>query len=147
MKKVIWILPCLVLMGGFLPLESQEKQADPLKRLMLVKLKSSQLLLEGLAIADFAKISNSAEELIRISKQEEWHVLRTPKFQLFTNEFQRAAGDVAQKARDKNIDGVTLSFFELTMSCVRCHKYVREVRDARLDLRTPPVVVRTERRG
>ena len=30
------------------------------------------------------------------------------------------------------MDGTTLAFFEMTMSCVRCHQYVREIRDARL---------------
>ena len=34
------------------------------------------------------------------------------------------------KAKAKNIEGVTLAYFEMTMSCVRCHTYVREIRDA-----------------
>jgi hypothetical protein len=39
-----------------------------------------------------------------------------------------------KKAKDKNIDGVALAYVDVTLSCVRCHEYVREHRrDARLD--------------
>jgi hypothetical protein len=59
-------------------------------------------------------------------------VYKTPKYELQSNEFRRAAENVVAKAKLRNIDGVTLAYFELTMSCVRCHGYVREIRDARL---------------
>ena len=29
-------------------------------------------------------------------------------------------------ANEKNIDGSTLEFFDVTLNCVRCHKYVRK---------------------
>jgi len=100
--------------------------------IMQEKLKDAQKLLEGIALADFKKITVSAEELIQLSKTAEWQVHNTPKYELFTNEFRRAADGVIAKAKVKNIDGVTLAYFEMTMSCVRCHTYVREIRDARL---------------
>jgi hypothetical protein len=56
---------------------------------------------------------------------------KQPRYQQFSNEFQQAAEDVAAKARAKNMDGVTLAYFDMTRSCVRCHQYLREVRDAR----------------
>jgi hypothetical protein len=99
---------------------------------MADKLKNGQLLLEGMALGDFDKISRSAERLIQISKTAEWFVYRTPRYELHTNEFRRAAETVIQKARDRNLDGVALAYFDMTMSCVRCHQNVREVRDARL---------------
>ncbi len=39
-----------------------------------------------------------------------------------------------RKAKDKNLDGVTLAYMDLTMSCVRCHQYVRDTRDASLSV-------------
>jgi hypothetical protein len=57
---------------------------------------------------------------------------KTPRYEMHSNEFQRAAETLIRKAKDKNIDGTSLAFFEMTMSCVRCHQYVREIRDARL---------------
>jgi len=45
---------------------------------------------------------------------------------------RRLRKEIAKKARAKNMDGVTLAYFDLTKSCVRCHEHLREVRDARL---------------
>src|SRR5579862_1771713 len=98
---------------------------------MMEKLDKSKMLLEGIAMSDFQKIGTSAEGLIQLSKTAEWFVFRTPRYELHSNEFRRAAENIAQKAKDKNLDGVTLAYFDLTMTCVRCHQYVREVRDAR----------------
>ena len=104
------------------------------EKLMAAKLKHSQVLLEGIAIGDFKKISASAEELLQLTKTEEWLAYKTPRYGVHSNEFQRAAETLIRKAKDKNIDGTTLAFFDMTMSCVRCHQHVREVRDARLPI-------------
>ncbi len=107
------------------------------KRLMNDKLKSSQALLEGLALADFGKIEQNADRLLSISSTAEWFAFKTPEYKIFTNEFRRSAEKVAKKAKAKNIDGVALAYMELTMTCVRCHQYVREVRMTRLDTPGP----------
>lgn len=111
-----------------LPVRSQP---SPVGKLMAEKLKSSQLLLEGLAIGDFDKIIRSAEKLSQLSKTAEWMVHRTPRFEVHSNEFRRAAEQIIQKAREKNLDGVAYGYLDLTMTCVRCHQYVREIKDAR----------------
>src|SRR5947209_16268675 len=130
MKKVIAVFVCTALIVAIAPLGTAQRPGT-LSKIMVEKLNSSKLLLEGIAMADFNKISRSAETLIQLSKTAEWFVFKTPRYELHSNEFRRAAENIVQKARDKNIDGVTLAYFELTMGCVRCHQYVREVRDAR----------------
>jgi hypothetical protein len=45
---------------------------------------------------------------------------------------KRATETIARKAKTKNLDGVTLAYFDLTMSCVRCHQHTPEERDAAL---------------
>jgi hypothetical protein len=112
--------------------KAREEEQGKVKKIMEDKLKNSQKILEGIALNDYDKISRSAGELIQLTKMEEWHVLKTPRYEMHSNEFQRAAELVIQKAKNKNLDGVTLAYFEMTMSCVRCHQYVREVRDAGL---------------
>jgi hypothetical protein len=111
-----------------------------LSKLMVQKLDNSKMLLEGIALADFNKITKSAETLIQLSKTAEWFVYKTPRYEVQSNEFRRAAESIVQKAKDKSLDGVTLGYFELTMACVRCHQYVREVRDARVPLPLDPAV-------
>jgi hypothetical protein len=103
-----------------------------LNQLMIDKLQNAQKLLEGIALGKFDKIEKHANELVRISKTAEWLAQKTPRYEQFSSEFQRAAEEIAKKARAKNMDGVTLAYFDLTKSCVRCHQHLREVRDARL---------------
>lgn len=116
---------------GQSPAPSQTK-GKKVEKLMAAKLKHSQVLLEGIAIGDFKKISASAEELLQLTKTEEWLMYKTPRDETHSNDFRRAAETLIQKAKDKNVDGTTLAFFDMTMSCVRCHQHVRETRDARL---------------
>ncbi|MBM4071775.1 MAG: hypothetical protein FJ271_23045 [Planctomycetes bacterium] len=131
MKKIILASLFAILVIGR-PCPSPAQQRADLDKLMYGKLASSKAVFEGIALADFNKISGSAEKLIQISKMAEWAVFKTPQYELYTNEFRRAAGVIGQKARNKNLDGVALAYFDMTMSCIRCHQYVREVREARL---------------
>jgi len=157
MKRIRLIVVTCVLAAGLPVLtgHGQEPKQEPRKlndaltrevsELMKRKLENSQKILEGIAVNDFDKIGKHARELTLISKQVEWRVLKTPEYEVFSNEFARNAGDLVQKARDKNIDGAALAYVELTLTCVKCHKYVRETRQARLDLFDPPVFVRAQR--
>jgi len=143
-RKVIVLATFLAALALLWPFaaRAEEKEQGKVAKIMQEKLKNSQKLLEGIALGDYGKITRSAEELIQLSKTEEWLVLKTPRYQMHTNEFQRAAELVIQKAKNKNLDGVTLAYFELTMGCVRCHQYVREVRDASLPLSRDVVALR-----
>jgi hypothetical protein len=113
--------------------ETDEKVAQ----LMQEKLKRSQGVLEGLALGDFNKISDNASELAHISRQAEWLVFKTPRYELYSNEFRRDAEALIRDAKEKNLDAAALSYVELTLTCVRCHKYAREMRNGRLDLHPP----------
>jgi hypothetical protein len=130
MRKLLALAGCVALVLG-VPWSSSAQKASNLGKLMQEKLISSKMLLEGIALEDFNKINRSAETLIQLSKTAEWFVYNTPRYELHSNDFRRVAESILQKAKDKNLDGVTLAYFELTMACVRCHRYVREVRDAR----------------
>src|ERR1700682_3186914 len=105
MKKLIILSVALLSLGGFSTHTGKAQQPKQLEKLMVAKLKNSQSLLEGLAMSDFAKISRSAEELVQLSKTAEWFVLKTPRYELHSDEFRRAAETVIRKARDKNLDG------------------------------------------
>lgn len=134
-RRFFWV----GLVAAALGLTAQLYGQTALAQLMRNKLQQAQRLLEGIALADFNKIGQSADELIQLSKSAEWLVYRTPRYELHSNEFRRAAEKIARKAQAKSIDGVTLAYVDLTMSCVRCHEYVREIRDARLPLPKHPV--------
>jgi hypothetical protein len=127
-KKIVIIVAVLIV-TAFVVREVRAQMR--LQQLMINKLTNAQKLLEGIALGKFDKTEKHAAELIQISKTAEWLAYKTPRYEQFSNEFQRAAETIVTKSKAKNMDGVTLAYFDLTMSCVRCHAYVREVRDAR----------------
>jgi hypothetical protein len=131
MKKMTLVV--MVLAVGTMALNGHGREPNKVSELMQRKLERSQKVLEGVATNDFDKIAKNAEELIAISKAVEWRVIKTPKYELYSNEFQRAADNLVKNAKDKNLDAAALSYVELTLDCVKCHKYVREVRMVRLD--------------
>ena len=122
-------------MAGWPPQTPAGKKAagaDDVHAIMKKKLSHTQKTLEGIALNNFETIQTNAEELIALSKQAEWMMIRTPEYELQTGSFRRSAQDLMKAAKDKNIDGAALSYVELTMSCVRCHKYVRDTRRTQL---------------
>ena len=145
MKKALFLAVLATVPLGIPGRISEVQGQEGLSKLMANKLKNSQRLLEGLALADFTKISRSAEELIQLSKTAEWMVLKTPRYELHSNEFRRAAETVLRKSRAKNLDGAALAYFDMTMSCLRCHQYVREQRDARVPAFEPTGLAGTQR--
>jgi len=131
MRRLIYAVLLLPLVA--VPSSSQEKKKRDPDPLMVLKMKESQTLLEGLALNDFTKMEKSAEELLRISKEAQFRkALSTAKYEYHANAFQRAAETAIEKAKAKNIDGVTLAYLEMTQTCVRCHQHTREERIGRL---------------
>ncbi len=131
MRKLVLAMACLTLAVGFST--GHDNDSKELKELMQRKLKYGQKVLEGLALKDFDTIARSAEELIQVSKAAEWKVVKTPRYELYSNEFRRNAETMLQNAKEKNLDGATLAYVDMTLTCVKCHKHVREVRMGRLD--------------
>jgi hypothetical protein len=121
---------CLLAVSGHGQETKKDKDREKVSDLMQKKLKQSQKILEGVAIGDFKKIADGADELVLISRDAEWKVKKTPRYELLSNQFRDNAEDLIKKAKDKNLDGAALAYVDLTLTCVRCHKYVRDEKDA-----------------
>ena len=132
MKKLLLALVAVSLLASGEGL-SQSPRKQAFKRVMTQKLQSSQHLLEALALADFKKMKASAEKLLELTNTEEWLAIKTRQYAVHTNEFRSDLEKMLKKTKEKNLDGAALAYVELTLTCVRCHQYVREVRDARWD--------------
>jgi hypothetical protein len=130
MRTAILAILSLGIFAGDIPSADKPIEVEPKSsKLMQEKLKSAQVLLEALATNDFPKMEKSAERLMEISKAVEWTVYKTPQYDVQTNNFRRAAETIIKKAKDKNLDGATLAYVDMTVTCVRCHQHCREVRD------------------
>lgn len=113
--------------------------ADPndVAPFMRLKLAHSEKLLEGIVLADFPLIEKSAQNLSVQSRDEMWQILQTPDYLQHSIEFRRSADRVVAAAQKKNIDAAAFAYVGLTMQCVNCHKHVRDVRRAGLDVPAP----------
>jgi hypothetical protein len=126
MRRLLYAALVLPLLAVPSPSQEKKKKREP-DPLMVLKLKESQALLEGLALNDPAKVQKSAEELLRISKEAQFRkAVATAKYEYHAMTFQKAAETVIEKAKAKNIDGATLGYLDMTLTCVRCHQYTRE---------------------
>jgi hypothetical protein len=136
MRKVLF-LAVLALSATLAPQGSTGKEPDALSDLMKKKLEHSQKLLAGIAKGDFKVIAKQSDELMLISKEASWRALKTPRYELYTNEFRRRLTDLREAAEKKNIDAAALAYVDMTLTCVKCHKHIREERIGRLPLSGP----------
>src|SRR5712692_10924331 len=86
---VCLVLPALTGHG-----EEPKADKDKVAALMRKKLDHSQKVLEGITTQDFKMISSHAEDLIAISKEAEWKVIKTPRYETHSNDFRREAEDL-----------------------------------------------------
>jgi hypothetical protein len=120
----------LLLIGAAVRAEEQSTDVPPEKvsKFMRAKLVHSQKILEALALEDFAQIAKHSQDLKLLSQESVWNVLQTEQYVLHSDDFRRRADALKDAAKKKNLDGASLAFVELTLNCVQCHKYVRDVR-------------------
>lgn len=110
--------------------QARSQQRDTVGVFMRAKLDHSQKVLEGLTTEDFAMISKSAAQMEVLSQEAAWQVLQTPEYRQQSLEFRRATRSLKDAADKEDMNGAALAYVDLTMKCVKCHQYVRTVRNA-----------------
>ena len=140
MKNLLLIIVCGVLVGGLgdqgdyiSPVLAKEKSKpkknptqESVSKFMQAKLDSSKDVLEGLVTEDFDLIQKATKKMIEMSNATEWQVVEGPIFAQQSAEFRNAAKEVARYAKKKNLDGASLSYLHLTMTCISCHKQIKK---------------------
>ncbi len=128
-----WIcgaLACGIVAGVALVGWAQQK--DDLRVFMRAKLKYSEDVLEGLVMDDLEKVAKASQAMNLLSLEASWQVLQTPEYVDYSRKFRTAAEALTEAAKKGNLDMATVSYNRLTARCVECHKYVRDVRMARV---------------
>jgi len=115
-------------LAGALVASGKGQERGPLQKYMRQKLEHSKNLLEGLATEDFALIAKNATAMRELSEDARWRVSPNANYLRLSNEFQDLADEMADKAKERNLDGATLAYVKLTMNCIKCHKLVRDKR-------------------
>lgn len=129
--KRMGILVVIVAAGVVGLASSVRSQPNPsIGKFMRQKLDHSQKVLEGITLEDFSMIERNSLALAALSQAASWQVLKTPEYVTYSAEFLQLANSLTRAAREKNIDGATLAYVQLTLNCVNCHKHVRATRMA-----------------
>jgi cytochrome c556 len=123
--RLVLLVLCASLGGGLVSSGASQERGR-LQKFMRQKLEHAQNVLEGLTVEDFTLIANSARRLREVSEDARWRVSPSATYLRISNEFQDVADEMHAKAKQRNLDGATLAYVKLTMTCVKCHKLVRE---------------------
>lgn len=93
---------------------------------MQKKLEYSEKILAGLAKEDFDQIAKNARSMKALSQMEKWVRAGMPEYRAQLGIFQNANQQIIRMAEEDKLDGAALAFVQLTLSCVNCHKVIRD---------------------
>ncbi len=105
----------------------QAEDQSPLSVFMHRKLSASNLILRGLVTDDLELAQDGARELLKMSHAEKWRASSDMMYLNHSREFQRSVETLQKKAKSKSIDGTALAWVDVTMNCIQCHEWVRDV--------------------
>lgn len=114
---------CLLLMHLVVS-KAEDKPNFTNPKIMEKKLQFSQAILAGVVKEDYARISTNAESLLELVKTQ-WVQNETPEYRAQLKDFWIVVEGLKTSAEEKNGDGATLAYVQMTLSCVKCHKYLR----------------------
>jgi cytochrome c556 len=122
-------LVSFVTLAACLSRAEEKKPADKDKAnvWMKKKLEFSQNIQAGLTEGNFEKISKNAEAMGYLDFLEQWSKgAKRADYKRQLSHFDFANQELIRQAKEKNLEGATLAFNQLTVSCVQCHKIVRD---------------------
>lgn len=122
------------------PKVDPKPKPDAKAEVMKKKLALSQKILEGLALEDFDKVKSGADDLIVVRQQAAFMVGKTVKYEVYANDFQKHLEEIQKAAKKKNVEAAALGYVEMTLTCVRCHQYVRDEKIGAAPLLKPDVL-------
>jgi hypothetical protein len=129
MKRTLGlVLAALALAGDGLSSGHDQPPAKERNAFMELKLRNAQDVLSGIAVGDYELVKISGQALVRLSKKAEFALGNGLEYQRHSAAFRHAAEAVVQAAEDKNLDGATLAYLQMTLTCVKCQKHLRAVR-------------------
>src|SRR5207248_6303766 len=102
MNRMSFVLIALAALACVPAPHGRAAPPDKVQELMRRKLTQSQKVLEGIAVQDFDLIAKHAEGLLIISKQAEWKVLKTPLYEVYSNEFRRNAEELIENRSEEH---------------------------------------------
>lgn len=104
---------------------ASDGEAHPPNVWMEQKLKHSQKIFAGMVQGDMFAVEDAARHLKLLNRLESFVHGRSKTYRAQLRLFQYANDEILKGAEDKNPDRVLLGYNQLTVSCVGCHKQLR----------------------
>ena len=122
---LVSLILALLLAGTKFTYAQPEKESG-VKTAMRQKVTYSQQVLVGITLEDYGLIVNNAQKLVELSNKTNWYSRQVPEYELFLNEFRRYAQELTKAGQQKNLDAASHAYVQMTLSCVSCHKFIRQ---------------------
>jgi hypothetical protein len=100
-------------------------------RLMRQKLTHAQRLLEAITTSNYALLGRETAALVAIPQSPAWMVLNSPEYRAYSEAFRRATQALLDAAKSRDLDKAVAVYQDVTMSCYRCHQYIKNRRLAK----------------
>lgn len=96
-------------------------------KVMADKLRHTHELITSLAREDYKSLEKSAKSLGKTAHLQ-WVAEPSPEYRSQLQVFWTTLEGIESGARRKNIEEATLAYMQMTLSCVRCHRVIRQKR-------------------
>ena len=105
--------------------DKKDEPAGSLHRFMRQKMQASNLILEGLCMDDLKAVAAGTQTLLKMPNEAKWRVSNDMMYRRYSNEFVQAVEELQKEAEENDIDGASMAWVNVTMKCMKCHKWVR----------------------
>ena len=105
----------------------KEPERSPLQSFMHQKLEASNQILEGLVIDKMQKVNAGADILLEMSDAEKWRASNDMLYLQHSRSFRDSVKELKKKAKKGSVDGAALAWMDVTLNCIQCHEWVRNV--------------------
>jgi cytochrome c556 len=113
----------IVAMGADPAKDAEDRKARD--TLMDKKLEYAQQVLAGLSREDYDLVVKNAKAMNGLTELQKFFRADSPEYYAQLRIFEFANNELVRLAEEKNLDGISTAYVQLTLSCVNCHKYVR----------------------
>ncbi len=122
----MWTAVCVVSILAVATQARADEEDDKASFWMKKKLEYTGEILAGLTSEDFEQVAKNARTMNTLGYLERWVRAGSPEYRRQLRIFQSANKQLIEMADEENLDGAALAYVQLTLSCVNCHKLVRD---------------------
>jgi PAB1-binding protein PBP1 len=106
--------------------QQKESQAKAASVWMTKKLDYSKEILAGITVADPERVKAAAGHIRTLNKVEAFVRSKNPAYREQLKAFQEANEEILRRAEADDLEGAATAFSQMTTSCIRCHKVLRD---------------------